>query len=381
MGNAISRRLAGLLAAFVGLSVLGIAEASANAALCRQLESQLASAGKPSGGQVRRYDKAIGDQKRQIQNVRGQLSDMGCGFFSFRAECSGVKSTLRRMENNLAELERTRAGMAGGGGQGDAKRQQARLLASLRENGCRDGGRTAERGREEGRRDGTLFERLFGRNEDPYTADSDTFSDGEESGTRWAGGSFRTLCVRTCDGYYFPISYSSTRGDFDRDAKACAAMCPGTETALYHHRVPNEESEQMVSAATGTPYADLPTAFDYRKQNFSRPAQCGCGVPQDYSIVAGGFDQESDGPVEIVPPSPVARPDIAEDPETAANRGGGLDLAALKKLLAEPEPEPMPVASIKGAAAERVVRVVGPAFLPDPEEAIDLRAPARREIR
>ncbi|MBX3529707.1 MAG: DUF2865 domain-containing protein [Rhizobiaceae bacterium] len=380
MGNAISRRMTGLAAAVLGLLALGVAEASANAALCRQLEGQLAAAGKPSGGQVRRYDKAIGDQKRQIQNVRGQLSDMGCGFFSFRAECSGVKSTLRRMENNLADLERTRGSMAGGGGQGDSKREQARILASLRENGCRDGGRTAGRGRDAERREGTLFERLFGRNEDPYTADSDSFTDDEETGTRWAGGSFRTLCVRTCDGYYFPISYSSTRGDFDRDTKACAAMCPGTETALYHHRVPSEESEQMVSAATGTPYADLPTAFDYRKQNFSRPAQCGCGVPQDYSIVAG-FDQDSDEPVEIVPPSPAARPDMAEDAETAANRGGGLDVAALKKLLAEPEPEPMPVASINGGTAERVVRVVGPAFLPDPEAAIDLRAPARREIR
>jgi hypothetical protein len=375
MGNGIARQLAGLAASLAALLAVGVADASANAALCRKLEGQLAATSKPGGGDARRYDKAIGDQKRQIQNVRAQLSDMGCGFFSFKAECSGPKSTLKRMETNLGELERTRAGM---GGQASSKREQARLLDALRENGCRNRNVAASHDGQRG--DRTLFERLFGREEDPYAADGDTFSDGEGEGTRWAGGSFRTLCVRTCDGYFFPISYSSTRGDFDRDTKACAAMCPGTETALYHHRVPAEESEQMVSAATGMPYTDLTTAFDYREPGFSRPAQCGCGTPREYSIVAGGFGTEGDETVEVVPPAPMSRPDLAEDPESAANRAGGLDVAALKALLAKPAP--MPVASIRRENTEpQPVRVVGPAFLPDPESAIDLRAPARREIR
>lgn len=362
------------------LLVAGMGEASANAALCRQLESQLAAASKPagpSGTQIRRYDKAIVDQKRQVQNVRAQLGDMGCGFFSFRDECSGARATLRRMEENLSDLERKRAGM----GRHNAGRDQGRILAALRDNDCRAGGRTVQRNREAANREPTLMEHLFGRNEDPYAPDGDSVSERREAASRRpAGGSFRTLCVRTCDGDFFPISYSSTRADFDRDAKACAAMCPGTETALYHHRVPGQESEEMVSAASGAPYADLPAAFSYRKAGYTRPAQCSCGTPQDFSIIAGAFPGRGEEPVEVIPPSPVSRPDSAEDPETAANRAGGLDAAALQGLFAEPEP--MPVASIRrDDDGQREVRVVGPAFLPDPGEAIDLRAPARRDVR
>jgi hypothetical protein len=380
MGWGITRYAAAVAALAAGLLATAVGEAAANAALCRKLESELASGSRTGGGQARSYDKAIGNQKSQIEGMRSNISAMGCGFLSLRTECSAAKSTLRKMESNLAELERTRSGMRGG----NAGRDRARILRDLRDNGCRDGGRNAAQ-EAPARRDYTLFDRLFGNrrtiNEQTAAPDADTFGDGAQQGTRWSGGNHRTLCVRTCDGYFFPISYSSSRGDFDRDTKACAAMCPGTPTALYHHRVPQEESEEMVSAVDGTPYADLPTAFDYREPGFTRAAACSCGRPQEFTIVAGEIPQE-EGPVEIVPPSPLPRPDFAEDAETARNAATGLDLAALKKLLAPPAPEAMPVASIRrDDEGPKEIRVVGPAFLPDPEGAIDLRAPARPEIR
>ncbi len=375
-----SFRLSGaklLLAAALAVLLGGAGEAAANASLCRALEKQLASASSPVRSQVGRYDKAIADQKKQIATQRNQIKEIGCGFFSFSGECSAAKTVLKRMENNLHELERTRNGMDGS----SLKREQGRILASLREKGCRADTRTARS--DDGRRERTLFERLFGRGGgDDIAQDSEAIAEAPSSGSRWSGGNFRTLCVRTCDGYYFPISYSSNRSDFDRDTKACAAMCPGTETALFHHRVPSEESEQMVSAVTGKPYAELPKAFAYREAGYVRGPSCGCGTPRDYSIIAGEVaDPDADDAVMATAPQPRPRPDRAEDAETEANRAGGLDMAALERLLAEPEPEPMPVASIGADPAEREVRVVGPAFLPDPEGAIDLRAPARREIR
>ena len=39
-------------------------------------------------------------------------------------------------------------------------------------------------------------------------------------------GTFRTLCVRTCDGYYFPISFSTTSDQFREDAHTCAGDVP-----------------------------------------------------------------------------------------------------------------------------------------------------------
>ena len=51
------------------------------------------------------------------------------------------------------------------------------------------------------------------------------------------------------------------------------------------------------------------------------------------------------------------------------------DPAADAKQEAEDKPE------ATGDLAERKVRVVGPAYLPDPVEAIDLRAPAQTAIQ
>ena len=43
----------------------------------------------------------------------------------------------------------------------------------------------------------------------------------QERQFRAGGGTYRTLCVRTCDGYYFPISFKVTRAKFNTDSIAC----------------------------------------------------------------------------------------------------------------------------------------------------------------
>ena len=46
---------------------------------------------------------------------------------------------------------------------------------------------------------------------------------------------YRTLCVRLCDGFYFPISSCHVRKSrFARDADACSASC-GSEARLFYH--------------------------------------------------------------------------------------------------------------------------------------------------
>src|SRR5262249_30316969 len=71
---------------------------------------------------------------------------------------------------------------------------------------------------------GGFFDRLFGRN-----SSGGIFSSPQEP----MGGTFRTVCVRTCDGFYFPISYSTSPDRFRDDEQACQRMCPATEVALY----------------------------------------------------------------------------------------------------------------------------------------------------
>ena len=51
------------------------------------------------------------------------------------------------------------------------------------------------------------------------------------------GGSLRTVCVRLCDGYYFPISFSTSRERLAQDSKTCESRC-GSEGRLFVHRNP-----------------------------------------------------------------------------------------------------------------------------------------------
>jgi len=88
---------------------------------------------------------------------------------------------------------------------------------------------------------------------------------------------------------------------------------------------------------------------------------------------------------EPVVPRPAARPDPAADPETLANLQGGLDAAAIRRLLGAEKSGPELTASVGAPTTlppveERRIRVVGPSFLPDPEAAIDLRAPAPNPV-
>jgi hypothetical protein len=72
---------------------------------------------------------------------------------------------------------------------------------------------------------------------------------------RRAGG--RAVCVRLCDGFFFP-SATNTGGD-----EACAAQCPDAPAARYTEPVGSDKIEESVSTR-GEPYTALPVANRYR---------------------------------------------------------------------------------------------------------------------
>ena len=132
-----------------------------------------------------------------------------------------------------------------------------------------------------------------------------------------AAGTVRTLCVRTCDGYYFPISFSTTRKHLARDEATCQRACPGAEALVYYHRAAGEGPEQMVSLS-GSRYTDLPTAFSYRT---ALNPSCSCGKPGAAALKAAlGEVTSPQTPLPALLPR--ARPAPGEDPETLANRAG-----------------------------------------------------------
>jgi hypothetical protein len=63
-------------------------------------------------------------------------------------------------------------------------------------------------------------------------------------------------CVRTCDGFHFPVHAQGHVGA----AEMCHAFCPGSETKLY-----SGGNIDYAAAPDGSRYKDLGTAFLYRQ--------------------------------------------------------------------------------------------------------------------
>ncbi len=76
------------------------------------------------------------------------------------------------------------------------------------------------------------------------------------------GGRYKTMCVRLCDGFYFPISNSAPRRAFYRDAEMCQSQCD-SETRLFF--MPKDGgSIEEARDQSGLNYKELPNAFVYR---------------------------------------------------------------------------------------------------------------------
>src|SRR5262245_10816657 len=186
---------------------------------------------------------------------------MGCegrGFFSLFGgqpqQCGPINNRIQQMRANLdrvlADLQRLRGNTA------DREGERRAILVSLAQNDCGPQYRQfANRGGGGG--GGNFFENLFGG------GTVITPPGGDVPGMA-TGDTYRTLCVRTCDGYYFPISYSTTPASFPQDEQVCQRMCPAAEVALYSHRNPGEDISQATSTG-GRSYSELPNAFLFRK--------------------------------------------------------------------------------------------------------------------
>ena len=399
-------RFAALIAATLTLALLSSEAMSAGSRACRQLEAELASAsggGRSSAQLLRKQEAAIARQREQLQLAKRQARSTGCGFKLFggaSSSCGSVNAKIEKMERNLESLRRRRSKTVNAG----SGRSRSSIVAALQANGCRDEAvveRRLSRGVEGNR---NLFEQIFGggirqrgsinelgdpsflRDDErhvrrvPESIEGGWVNDGGHIRYSAPPGTYRTLCVRTCDGYYFPVSNASSPSDFDRDQQNCQSSCPGTEVQIYYHRS-GQESETMVSGLSGTPYSELPAAYLYKQSGAPSPAGCACHAPgndeaKNFSVIAGNPSPEEPAKTRPAIPYPSSRPDPAADPETLANLDGGLDAESLRRMAVAPN-----VNKSKATGEEKRIRVVGPVFLPDPEAATDPQSPDRNPVR
>ncbi|HEX5212098.1 MAG TPA: DUF2865 domain-containing protein [Pseudolabrys sp.] len=109
-----------------------------------------------------------------------------------------------------------------------------------------------------------LFEMLFGAFQhhapppeaQAYAGSSTDFLRGSER-TRSEAGPASAYCVRMSDGFYFPVQAHAGVSA----AAACQALCPANQTKLY-----SGGGIDHAAAPDGSRYADLDTAFLYRKE-------------------------------------------------------------------------------------------------------------------
>lgn len=115
---------------------------------------------------------------------------------------------------------------------------------------------------------GSLIGGLSGRGEVPYRRD-DRYplepQQAERPMSELRGNG--TICVRLCDGRYFPIPRSAN-GVTLNAAKVCSSLCPMARTQVFHGSRP-----EYAVAGDGTRYAELANAFAFRERVV---ADCTC---------------------------------------------------------------------------------------------------------
>ncbi len=94
---------------------------------------------------------------------------------------------------------------------------------------------------------------------------------GGRDSKRRQSAAYRTVCVRLCDGYYWPVSEAATEARFGHDSNTCESSCAQPAKLYYAPRDQSDASELI--GLDGKPYAALPNAFLYRK---SLQPQCQC---------------------------------------------------------------------------------------------------------
>ncbi|RIA47551.1 DUF2865 domain-containing protein [Dichotomicrobium thermohalophilum] len=102
---------------------------------------------------------------------------------------------------------------------------------------------------------------------------------------------YRTMCVRQCDGYYFPVSFSTLPSQFQADEAQCQQRC-AAPTELFVYRNPGEDVESMVSLE-GKPYTELKNAWLYRKKFIDG---CSCDAAEYSEAEIAQSMAELDGP-------------------------------------------------------------------------------------
>jgi hypothetical protein len=227
-------RLPFVVALLIGLSGSGVAVGQTPE--CHRYRAELASLGRnPASG------AAVQQQRHEIARLSAYYHSIGCGGVRFLffggppPECGAIAQRITMMQASLARLASSAEAYGS-----EARRRQ---LAAAVQQACNP-------------------TREASRNDD---------DDDEKASPRRHGGG-RLVCVRACDGFFFPLHNLPDNGRSDAD-DMCQALCPAAKAAAY--RMPSGPDADLAQAVSlqGKRYTRLAAAFKYQK---SFDPSCSC---------------------------------------------------------------------------------------------------------
>ena len=260
---------------------------------CVRLEAQLASLSNPNAADPRQQqiEASYNQQREEVERMTARSRSMGCGrnfLFGPRPppECRGLQNQIDRMRDSVERLEDQLNRGRGDSGLNEARRRD--VVAALAHHRC---GSQYEAQIPQQERGG-LFGFLFG-NRGGYT---ETYPGAPVEGV--PSGTFRTVCVRTCDGFFFPVNFTTVPARFGQDESICKRTCPGTEAMLFSYPNPGGTIEQATSTS-GQPYTSLPNAFKYQTEYVK---DCSCkpaGKTWEQALSGAGDDTLQRGDIVV----------------------------------------------------------------------------------
>jgi hypothetical protein len=270
----------------------GFGARSANP-ICTQLEQRLvqeSQRGTQSRDLLPRLESDLRQTERQARMAQTQLERANCyDYFLFSKtlrrtrQCVDLADQAEDAQRRLQDLDAQRQQMLGT----RDRSYQDDIIRELARNNCGPGYN------QEAQRRGGF---------NPFSSLWQDEDSGPGGGANEFGAlpfaTYRTLCVRLCDGFYFPVSFTTLPNHFTRDAEVCQSKC-AAPAELYYHQNPGAAVEQAVSINGQQPYTSLRSAFRYRKEYVQ-----GCSCKQAEYVPQTGErpDRKTDAP-QAPPPA------------------------------------------------------------------------------
>jgi hypothetical protein len=355
------------LAAFVAVGQSALAQSPE----CQRFRAELAALDRSGGGAS---TGAMQAQRAEINRLVGYYRNIGCergplGFLSgpAPAECPAIAQQIRQLEGGYARLSAQSVDPA------DVEFRRRQLQAAVQQT-CS----TEPRG---------FLESIFGAPRQPQQQQIAPEGQPIMSDEPSLGGG-RLVCVKTCDGSFFPLS--APPGGRQGADEMCQALCPGTETLAFAYPGGDDGLNRAVAVSSNRAYTSLQNAFKFRK---AFDESCACKKPDEsWALVLRKAEsmleqRKGDMIVTAQKAEELSRPKavqarkaaekkvndeaqeaaaIAAAAPTASGESAGIGPQAIENTTVIGQGEGPKREVVTGEGAKKTVRVVAPNVIPVP---------------